>query len=122
MPKSKLKDKLFTSMHDDPMVGHLGFLKTYRQVDERFSWNGFKEDVFIHVRECATYQENMVENTFLANLLQPLPIANQKWESISIHFSMGLLKVHGKDCINVIVDRLTKYACFYGISINYTTI
>ena len=30
-------------------------------------------------------------------------------------FIMGLPKVNGKDCIFVVVDRLTKYAHFFAI-------
>ena len=34
-------------------------------------------------------------------------------------FIMGLPMVQGKDCIFVIVDRLTKYAHFFAISAHY---
>eukprot|EP00253_Pinus_taeda_P033608 PITA_33608 len=43
-----------------------------------------------------------------AGLLQPLPILEGKWESISMDFITGLPMVQGKDCIFVFVDRLTK--------------
>jgi len=69
--------------------------------------------------ECLTCQQNKVEQTFPASLLQPLPIPNQKWESILMDFIIGFSKVQGKDCIFVVVDRLTKYAYFYAISSEY---
>ena len=34
-------------------------------------------------------------------------------------FITGLLKVQGRDCIFVVVDRLTKYAHFFAISGEY---
>jgi hypothetical protein len=37
-------------------------------------------------------------------------------------FITGLLKVHGKDCIYVVVDRLTKFAHFYAIPIEYSAV
>jgi hypothetical protein len=37
-------------------------------------------------------------------------------------FITGLPKVQGKDCIYVVVDRLTKFAHFYDIPIEYNTI
>ena len=52
-------------------------------------------------------------------LQQPLPIPNQKWESISMDFITGLPKVQEKDCIFVVVDRLTKYAHFMAISTHH---
>jgi hypothetical protein len=54
-------------------------------------------------------------------LLQPLPILEQKWESISMDFITGLPLVQGKDCIYVVVDRLTKFAHFFAISSKYST-
>ena len=36
-------------------------------------------------------------------------------------FITGLPIVQGKDCIFVVVDRLTKYAHFFAISAHYTT-
>ena len=35
-------------------------------------------------------------------------------------FITGLPEVQGKDCIFVVVDRLTKYAHFFAISAQYT--
>jgi hypothetical protein len=55
----------------------------------------------------------------LEGLLQPLPILEQKWESVSMDFITGLPRVHGRDCIYVVVDRLTKFAHFFSISSKY---
>ena len=52
--------------------------------------------------------------------LQSLPIANVKWESISMDFIMGLPMVQCRDCIYVVVDRLTKYAHFIAIPACYS--
>ena len=61
-----------------------------------------------------------IEHTHLAGLLQPLPIPMQKWESISMDFIIGLPKVQGRDCLYVVVDKLTKFAHFFAISSDYS--
>ena len=55
-----------------------------------------------------------------AGLLQPLPIPEQKWESISMDFIKRFPKVQGQDCLYVVVDRLTKFAHFFSISSDYS--
>eukprot|EP00253_Pinus_taeda_P029936 PITA_29936 len=52
-------------------------------------------------------------------LLQPLPIPEGKWDSISMDFITRLPMVQGKDCIFFVVDRLKKYAHFFAISAHY---
>jgi len=97
VPGSHIRQKIMQAAHDSPLVGHQGFLKTYRQVRERFTWNNLKGDILRHVQECGVFQRNKVEHTHPARLLQPLPIPDQKWESISMDFITGLPRVQGKD-------------------------
>lgn len=118
--KSKLKNQVLHAYHDTPVSGYQGYGKTYRQIRERFTWKGLKYDILQHVRECITCQQNKTENTYPASLLQLLPIPEQKWTGISMDFSTGLPKVQGKDCIYVVVDRLTKYAHFFPKVADYT--
>lgn len=51
VPESKLKVQIFKTFHDTPMPGHPTFYKTYRQIHERFSWKGMKDDILKYVRE-----------------------------------------------------------------------
>ena len=81
---------------------------------------GLKENVMNHVKDSATCQENKDEHTHPTRLLQPLPILEHKWESISMDFITGLPKTQGKDCIFVVVDRLTKFAHFFAIAIDFS--
>jgi hypothetical protein len=74
VPESLFKVKVLQVWHDSPLARHQGFIKTYRQVRERFAWKSMKEDAMRHIRECTTCQENKDEHTHPASLLQPLPI------------------------------------------------
>ena len=78
-----------------------------------------KEDVLKHINECMICQQRKSDKNFPIGLLQPLPIPEQKWESISMDFITGFPKVQGKDCIYVVVDRLTKYAHFFPITSDF---
>jgi len=118
MPESKFKQKILKHMHDSPLAGHPSLLKTYRSMCERFSWKGLKGDMLQHVRECIVCQQNKSEHTLPVGLLQPLPILEHKWESISMDFITSLPRVNGRDCIFVVVDRLTKYSHFFAIPSN----
>ena len=106
--------------NDLPLTGHQGYTKTYRAIKERFSWKGLKENVLHHVKECEVCQHNKGEMNHPTSLLQPLPIPEGKWESISMDFITGFPMVQGKDCISVVVDRLTKYTHCFAISTHYT--
>ena len=87
---SHLKKKILQASHDSPLAGHQGFTKTYRAIRERFLWKGLKEDVLQHIRECDVCQRKKGEMSHPAGLLQPLPIPEGKWESISMDFITGL--------------------------------
>ena len=56
VPRSALKRKILGAAHDAPVAGHLGFVKTYRKVRERFTWKGLKDDVLMYVKECSACQ------------------------------------------------------------------
>ena len=45
-------------------------------------------------------------------LLEPLPIAEWPWESVTMDFIIGLPKSEGYGYIIVVVDRFSKYATF----------
>jgi hypothetical protein len=122
VPKSTLKGKILNMLHDSPTTRHQRYFKMYRQIRERFSWKGLKDDVLKHIQECTTYQKNKPEHTHPVGLLKPLPIPEQKWESISMDFITGLPRVQGRDCIFVVVVRLTKFAHFFSMPTDYKAI
>ena len=45
VPESTLRKNIIQEAHDSPLSGHQGFLKTYRQIRERFSWKGLKGEI-----------------------------------------------------------------------------
>lgn len=54
-PESRLKKEILKTYHDNPLAGHQGYFKTYKQIRERFTWKGLKGDVLKHTNECMVF-------------------------------------------------------------------
>ncbi|KAL0362061.1 UNVERIFIED_CONTAM: Transposon Ty3-G Gag-Pol polyprotein [Sesamum calycinum] len=78
----------------------------------RYYWLRMKEDVEAYVRTCLVCQLNKVEKKKETGLLQPLPIPEGPWQSVSMDFIPSFLKVNGIASILVAVDRFSKYGIF----------
>ena len=107
-------------MHASPIVGHAGFDKTIQRARKDFVWPGMKSDVKKFIRECDISQRVKAENLSPVGLLQPLPILDRPWLSISMDFIKGLPLSHGYSVILVVVDRLTKFGHFFPLKHPFT--
>ena len=114
-----LKIAILQQVHDSPLGGHLGFLKTLHRVQKDFYWPGLRSDVKKHVRECDICQRLKYETYHVTRLLQPLPIPNKPWLDVSMDFVEGLPKSQSKDVVLVVVDRLTKFVYLIPLSHPY---
>ena len=80
-----------------------------------------KKDVANFVAKCLVCQKIKAKHQRLAGVLQPIEIAESKWEQISMDFMVDLPKTTNRhDVVWVIVDRLTKSAHFLPIKITYS--
>ena len=70
------------------------------------------EDVQAYVKSCLVCQMDKTERKKAAGLLQPLPIPEKPWESISMDFITGFPKVRDFKSVFVVVDRFSKYVVF----------
>ena len=90
IPKSKMKEIILKEMHNSPLARHPGYLKTYKQIRKCFAWKGLKNDVLW--MGILYLLKKKSEHTLPTGIMKPLPIPDQKWESISIDFIIGLPK------------------------------
>eukprot|EP00253_Pinus_taeda_P020544 PITA_20544 len=68
-------------------------------------------------------QQIKAEHQHPAGLLQPLPIPEWKWETISMDFITGLPQTKkGNDSIMVVVDKLSKAAHFIPVQSTYKVV
>ncbi|XP_070057602.1 uncharacterized protein [Nicotiana tomentosiformis] len=64
------------------------------------------------VKTCQACQKDKSDRSAQAKLLEPLPVPQRPWESISLNFITRLPKVGDLATILVIVDQFSKYATF----------
>ena len=80
-----------------------------------------KKHVADFVRRCLTCQHVKAEHQRLVRLLQPLKVAEWKWEHITMDFVTHLPRTSQKhDAVWLIVDRLTKSAHFLAVRMTFT--
>ena len=111
---SLLKKQIFEELHDSKVAGHYGIHKTRRLVERLFWWPHLREEVERYVKHCPVCQFDKSSNLKPAGLLQPLPIPQSPWDSVSFDFITALPRTErGNEAIVVFVDRLTKFAYIY---------
>ena len=104
-----LKTRILHECHDVPTSGHLGKDKTIEQVKRRFYWPRMDVEIQKYVTSCESCQKNKPSQQRKMGLLQPLPIPERPWQSVSVDLITQLPRSkNGYDCIVVFVDRLTK--------------
>ena len=87
----------------------------------QYYWSGMKKHVGEFVRRCLTCQKVKSKHHRLARLLQPLEVAEWKWEHITMDFMTNSpKKSRGHDAVWVIVDRLTNLAHFLAMRMTLT--
>lgn len=83
---------------------------------------GLKNDIKQFVKDYEVCQRNKLPNTFLACLLQPLPVPSKNWTNFSIDFIKVLPISNGYSIIMVVVDRFFKYFHFMALKHPFTVV
>ena len=116
-----LRKEIFKEFHCSRFAVHQGDTKMYRDLHRQYYWNGMKKHVRDFVRRRLTCQQIKSEHQRPAGLLQPLEVAEWKWEHITMDFVTHLPRTSRKhDVVWVIVDRLTKSAHFLAVRMTFT--
>jgi hypothetical protein len=112
IPEGSLRLRVLQSRHDFPAAGHFGFNKTLELVSRDFWWPQMWKAVKDFVLSCDTCSRSKNPRHRPYGLLQPLPVPQRPWSSVSMDFITDLPPSATFDAICVVVDRLTKMAHF----------
>jgi hypothetical protein len=111
-----LKRFIMDELHKRPYTGHPGYQKMITATRKQFYWPGLKKDIANYLAKCIECQQVKAEHRHPAGLLQPLPIPEWKWETISMDFITGLpTSTKQNDAIMVVVDKLSKSTHFIPV-------
>ena len=115
-----LREEILKEFHCSRFAVHPGGTKMYQDLRRQYYWSGMKRHVGDFVRRCLTCQQVKAEHQKPAWLLQPLEVAEWKWEHVTMDFVTHLPRTQQKhDAVWVIVDRLTKSAHFLVVRMTF---
>ena len=115
-----LKEEILREFHYSRFSVHLGGTNMYQDLRHQYYWSGMKRQVGDFVRQCLTCQQVKAEHQKPAGLLQPLKVAEWKWEHVMMDFVTHLPRTRqGHDVVWVIVDRLKKSAHFLAVRMTF---
>ena len=107
-----LRKDLMKEAHNSSWAGHPGVERMYALQYHVYFWPKMEDDIEAFVKTCHVCQIVKTKCKNEASLLQPLPVPEGPWLSVSMDFIFGFLKVDGKTSIMVVVDRFSKYSIF----------
>jgi hypothetical protein len=112
----QLQNRIIATLHSSPIGGHSGVPVTLRRIKQYFAWTGMNAAVHSFVSSCSVCQQAKPDRAKYPGLLQPLPIPEGAWQTISMDFVEGLPHSAGKNVIFVVMDKFSKYSHFLALS------
>jgi hypothetical protein len=88
--EGKTRDIILKECHDGPLARHGGAKHTITFLEKSYYWPNLKDSAEEYVKTYLTCQQNRTLNKKQVGLLQPLPIPEGSWESVSMDFMVSL--------------------------------
>jgi hypothetical protein len=89
---SALQLKIVEALQCSPVGGHSGVPVTLSRLKQYFAWTGMKATVHTFVSSCQICQQAKPDRAKYPGLLQPLPVPDGAWQTITMDFVEGLPK------------------------------
>lgn len=80
----QLQQKVSQALHESAIGGHSGIPVTIRRIKQLFAWGSLKKDVQAFVTSCPVCEQAKVERVKYPGLLQPLPVPESAWSTVSL--------------------------------------
>jgi hypothetical protein len=112
VPNSDLRHHISALCHDFKIAGHAGRWKTLELVSRNYWWPQMLRYIGRYVSTCDMCLCTKASRQPPVRELNPLPIPDTPWHTISVDFTVKLPESGGKDAIMVVVDSVTKCAHF----------
>jgi hypothetical protein len=118
-----LRQDLLHEHHDSILAGHFGVDKTVKLMLRHYYWPSLMRDVKHYVKTCPSCALGKSSTQKPAGLLQPLPIPEKRFETITMDFVTALPETpSGHDAIMIMVDKLTKRMFLAPTTSNVTAV
>ena len=79
----KERNRIFEELHDSPIGGHRGILKSYMRISAKYFWPGMRKDIRERVRSCLKCQLNKIRRRSIKNPMRITDTPKQSFEKIS---------------------------------------
>ncbi|TFY53312.1 hypothetical protein EVJ58_g9520 [Rhodofomes roseus] len=100
-----IRERLFRVTHDN--AGHFGADKSYAHLRSSYYWPNMRRDLEnAYVPSCGPCQRNKGPTSKHTGPLHPLPVPNERGDSIAMDFIGELPDDQGYNCILTMTDRL----------------
>ncbi len=100
-----IREEIFRMAHD--ALGHFGFSKTYDLIRSSYFWPNMRTDLEDgYIPSCIECQRNKSSTSKPTGPLHPLPVPDDRCQSIAMDFIGPLPDDKGFNCILTITDRL----------------
>ena len=101
-----VREHIFRLAHDT--LGHFGFHKTYESIRNSYFWPNMRKDLEEgYIPSCVECSRNKSSTSKPTGPLHPLPVPDERCQSISMDFIGPLPLDQGHNCILTITDRLS---------------
>ena len=103
IPSGKIHRELLKETHDPQWAGHPSKERMYALLSHSYYWPKMELDIEMYVKTCLVCQQDKGLTQKEASFLQPLPILESPWISIT-NFITCIPKVKGMGSVFVVVD------------------
>jgi hypothetical protein len=98
----KLRSLLISEFHNSMYGGHFGIARTRAAVGRLFWWESLDSDLTKFVSSCVAYRRNKARCHKPYGLLQPLPVLEKPWHTVTFDFILKLPKTsQGNDSVYI---------------------